>query len=65
MLTGSVHNQRMAMTDGAVDLLVPLALPGVALLDFERTRAVAAIGYDASIETVSAWASTVPWLVRA
>ncbi len=33
-------------------------LPGVALLDFERTREVAKAGYDAAIADVEAWVAT-------
>jgi len=57
MLTGSVRNQRTSMQDGAVDLVVTMHLPGVGLLDFERAREVAAMGYTSSSEEIAAWAA--------
>jgi predicted acylesterase/phospholipase RssA/CRP-like cAMP-binding protein len=56
MLTGAVRNQQQAIDDGAVDLLLPLHLPGIPLLDFERVRPVAEAGYQASRDAVAAWA---------
>jgi predicted acylesterase/phospholipase RssA/CRP-like cAMP-binding protein len=64
MLTGAVRNQQEAIGDGAVDLLLPLHLPGVALLDFERVRPVAEAGYEAASGPIAAWAATQPQLVR-
>lgn len=61
MLAGSVHNQKVSLRDGAVDLLVDLDLPGVSLLDFERVHEVAAAGYRASIDTIDEWASGHVW----
>ena len=55
MLAGSVYNQRRAMSDDTIDLLLRLELPGVGLLDFERVAEVAEAGYRASIEEVRAW----------
>jgi predicted acylesterase/phospholipase RssA/CRP-like cAMP-binding protein len=62
MLAGSVHNQRQALRSDAVDLLVRLALPGVALLDFERVAEVAAAGHRAAVDDVGAWAATRSWV---
>lgn len=62
MLVGAVQNQRRALQDGRVDLLVRLNLPGVSLLQFDAVRPVAEAGFAASIDTVSTWArSTHPW----
>jgi predicted acylesterase/phospholipase RssA len=58
MLTGAVRNQKASMADGSVDLLVTLHLPGIGLLDFERSREVADAGYAASKPTVDDWVST-------
>ncbi len=57
MLTGAVRNQKESMQDGSIDLLVAMHLPGVGLLDFERSREVAEAGYEASVQTVREWAS--------
>lgn len=58
MLTGAVRNQKASMEDGSIDLVVTMHLPGIGLLDFERSREVAGAGYDASVQTVSEWAAT-------
>jgi predicted acylesterase/phospholipase RssA/CRP-like cAMP-binding protein len=58
MMTGSVRNQRESMEAGSVDLLVTMHLPGIGMLEFERTREVAEAGYAASKDTVAAWAAT-------
>ncbi|MEJ7801388.1 MAG: hypothetical protein WKF60_12770, partial [Ilumatobacter sp.] len=63
MLTGSVHNQRSSMSDDSVDLLLLLSLPGVGLLEFERTRPIANVGYESSIDQIREWVQTVPHLV--
>jgi predicted acylesterase/phospholipase RssA/CRP-like cAMP-binding protein len=57
MLTGAVRNQKASMEDGSIDLLVTMHLPGVGLLEFERSREVADAGYGASVQTVSEWAA--------
>jgi predicted acylesterase/phospholipase RssA/CRP-like cAMP-binding protein len=57
MLTGAVRNQQASMQDGSVDLLLTLHLPGIGLLEFERSREVADTGYEASRKTVSEWAA--------
>jgi predicted acylesterase/phospholipase RssA/CRP-like cAMP-binding protein len=62
MLTGAVHNQRDAMRAGVVDLLVTMDLPGVALLDFERVRAVAEAGYQSAKPAIDRWAAEQRWL---
>lgn len=62
MLVGAVQNQRRALQDGHVDLLVRLNLPGVGLLQFDAVRQVAESGFAASIDTVRDWAAvTTPW----
>ena len=58
MMTGSVRNQRESMEAGSVDLLVTMHLPGIGMLEFERTREVAEAGYAASKDTVAEWAAT-------
>ncbi|HUS43096.1 MAG TPA: cyclic nucleotide-binding domain-containing protein [Ilumatobacteraceae bacterium] len=58
MMTGSVRNQRESMQAGSIDLLVTLHLPGIGMLEFERTREVAEAGYEASKATVTEWAAT-------
>jgi lysophospholipid hydrolase len=62
MLTGAVHNQRSAMRDGVVDLLLQLHLPGVGLLEFERVHEVARIGYDDARGSVNEWADAQAWI---
>lgn len=58
MMTGSVRNQRESMEAGSVDLLVTMHLPGIGMLEFERTREVAEAGYAASKDIVAEWAAT-------
>ena len=58
MMTGSVRNQRESMRGDAIDLLVTMHLPGIGMLEFERTREVAEAGYHASKDTVAEWAAT-------
>jgi predicted acylesterase/phospholipase RssA/CRP-like cAMP-binding protein len=58
MLTGAVRNQKASMEDGSIDLVVAMHLPGIGLLDFERSREVSRAGYEASFQTVTAWAAT-------
>jgi predicted acylesterase/phospholipase RssA len=58
MLTGAVRNQKASMADGSIDLLVPLHLPGIGLLEFERSREVADAGYAAAKSMVDDWVST-------
>jgi predicted acylesterase/phospholipase RssA len=62
MLTGAVHNQREALRGGTVDLLLTMNLPGVGLLEFERTRDVARIGYDSAKVAVDEWAAQQSWM---
>jgi predicted acylesterase/phospholipase RssA/CRP-like cAMP-binding protein len=58
MLTGAVRNQKASMEDGSIDLVVAMHLPGIGLLDFERSREVSEAGYEAARQTVSEWAAT-------
>jgi predicted acylesterase/phospholipase RssA/CRP-like cAMP-binding protein len=58
MLTGAVRNQKASMEDGSIDLVVAMHLPGIGLLDFERSREVADAGYAASSQIVGDWAAT-------
>lgn len=62
MLTGAVHNQHRALREGVVDLMLQLHLSGVGLLEFERVREVAQVGYDDSIGQIAEWTPTQPWL---
>jgi predicted acylesterase/phospholipase RssA len=62
MLTGAVRNQKMSMTDGPIDLLLTLHLPGIGLLEFERSHEVANAGYEAAKPTIDDWAATRPEL---
>ncbi len=62
MLTGAVRNQKASMQDGSVDLLLTLHLPGVGLLEFDRSREVAHAGYEASKPNVIQWAAARPEL---
>jgi len=62
MLTGAVRNQKASMQDGSIDLLLTLHLPGVGLLEFDRSREVADAGYEASKPTIRQWATTRPEL---
>jgi predicted acylesterase/phospholipase RssA len=57
MLTGAVRNQQASMQDGSVDLLLSMHLPGIGLLEFDRSREVADAGYAASVQTVGDWAA--------
>ncbi len=52
MLTGAVRNQKTSMQDGSIDLLLTLHLPGVGLLEFDRSREVADAGYEAATPTI-------------
>ena len=64
MLVGAVQNQRHALQEGRVDLLIRLSLPGVSLLQFDAVRPVAAAGFEGSIDLVREWAATTPpWAV--
>jgi predicted acylesterase/phospholipase RssA/CRP-like cAMP-binding protein len=60
MLVGAVQNQRHALQDGRVDLLVRLSLPGISLLQFDAVRPVAEAGFEGSIDVVRKWAATTP-----
>ncbi len=62
MLTGAVRNQKASMADGSIDLLLTLHLPGIGLLDFERSREVADAGYGAAKPTIDDWVATRPEL---
>lgn len=61
MLVGAMHNQRAALTGGAVDLLLRLDLPGVGLLDFGRVAEVEARGYASAAPAVREWAAANGW----
>lgn len=61
MLVGAMHNQRAALADSAVDLLVRLDLPGVGLLDFDRVVDVEAQGFASSSAAVREWATANGW----
>jgi predicted acylesterase/phospholipase RssA len=61
MLVGAVDNQRQAIADGALDLLVTLDLPGIGLLDFNRVAEVAAAGHRAASPTIETWAGAAGW----
>ena len=62
MLTGAVRDQKASVADGSIDLLLTLHLPGIGLLDFERSREVAAAGYAAAKSTIDNWVDTRPEL---
>ncbi|MGA7758494.1 MAG: patatin-like phospholipase family protein, partial [Ilumatobacteraceae bacterium] len=62
MLTGAVRNQKASMQDGSVDLLLTLHLPGVGLLEFDRSQEVADAGYEASKATIDHWVASRPEL---
>jgi predicted acylesterase/phospholipase RssA/CRP-like cAMP-binding protein len=62
MLTGAVHNQQRSLRDGVIDLLVQMHLPGVGLLDFDRVREVAAVGYRDSIDSIREFANAQHWI---
>jgi len=49
------------LQNGTVGLPLPLNLPGIGLLEFDRIRAAAESGCGASIESVREWAATEPW----
>lgn len=61
MITGSVRNQHEALRGDTVDLLISMDLPGVGLLEFERTRDVASIGYESTKDQVIEWATQNGW----
>lgn len=61
MLTGAALNQRAALSDGGIDLLVKLELPGIGLLDLELVAEVADAGYRASVDQVRTWAESTPF----
>jgi hypothetical protein len=62
MLTGAVHNQQRSLRDGVIDLLVQMHLPGVGLLDFDRVREVAGVGYRDSIDSIREFANAQHWI---
>jgi predicted acylesterase/phospholipase RssA/CRP-like cAMP-binding protein len=62
MLTGALRNQKASIADSSIDLLLTLHLPGIGLLEFDRSREVADAGYEASKTTVQNWAATRPEL---
>jgi hypothetical protein len=62
MLAGALHNQRAALKEGVIDLHVTMDLPGIALLDFERVRAVARAGYESARPAIEQWASEQRWM---
>jgi predicted acylesterase/phospholipase RssA len=64
MLAGSVRNQRDVLSGQMIDLLVSMRLPGIGLLEFERTREVAAKGYDSALPVISEWSRDRPWVGR-
>jgi predicted acylesterase/phospholipase RssA/CRP-like cAMP-binding protein len=65
MLAGAVQNQRDVMRNEMVDLLVSMRLPGIGLLEFERTKEVAAQGYEAAKPVIVEWSASRPWQGRA
>lgn len=65
MITGAVRTQQDALRGGTVDLLVEMELPGIGLLEFERTREVARLGYDAAMDQVIEWAGRTGWRSQA
>ena len=57
-----LRNQKASIADSSIDLLLTLHLPGIGLLEFDRSREVADAGYEASKTTVQNWAATRPEL---
>lgn len=62
MLAGAVLNQRNAVKNGGVDLMIALHLPGIGLLEFERVEPAAAAGYEAARPLIEEWTQSQPWL---
>ena len=62
MLAGAVSHQRESVTEGVVDLMINLHLPGIGLLEFDRVDSVARAGYERSHPLVAEWASGQKWL---
>ena len=62
MLTGAVSHQRETMSEGVVDLMITMHLPGIGLLEFDRVDSVSRAGYDRSHPLVTEWASGQSWL---
>ena len=55
MITGSLDHRDAVVSGGMADLLLDFDLRGVGLLDFERVREVATMGYEHSMPRLEAW----------
>lgn len=64
MLVGSAQRQQAMLSDGLVDLLLPVHVSGIGLLDFERVRDGAEVGYRDTVKAIREWAADRPWTGR-
>jgi predicted acylesterase/phospholipase RssA len=55
MITGSMDKRDAVVANGDADLLLDLDMRGVGLLDFERVREVAAMGYEVAMPRLEQW----------
>ena len=58
MITGSLDQRDAVVASGAIDLLLDLDIRGVGVLDFERVREVAQMGYEQARPRLEAWLET-------
>ena len=55
MITGSMDKRDAVVANGDADLLLDLDMRGVGLLEFERVREVAAMGYEVAMPRLEQW----------
>ena len=55
MITGSMDKRDAVVANRDADLMLDLDMRGVGLLDFERVREVAGMGYEAAMPRLEAW----------
>lgn len=55
MLTGSLNHRDTVVNEGMADLLLDISMRGVSLLEFDRVREVARMGYEDAKPRLEAW----------
>jgi hypothetical protein len=55
MITGSMDHRDAVVRGGIADLVLDMDMRGVGLMDFERVREVAAMGYEQAAPRLEAW----------
>jgi len=61
MFVGSDGTRERMLQDGLADLYLSIRAPGVGLLQFDSISKTAQLGYEGSIEPLSAWAAQQGW----